>query len=41
MVLSIIFKSSTAYSNEKDGIAINNKIPHGINVQIISKVVLC
>jgi hypothetical protein len=40
-VLSIIFKSSTAYNNENDGTAINNKTKHGINVQTISKTVLC
>jgi hypothetical protein len=36
-----MFKSSTAYNNEKDGTAINNKTAQGINVQIISNVVLC
>jgi hypothetical protein len=41
IVDSIIFKSSTAYSNENEGIAINNKIAQGINVQTISKKVLC
>jgi hypothetical protein len=41
MVLSIIFKSSTAYNNEKDGTAINNKTTQGIKVQTISKIVLC
>jgi hypothetical protein len=41
MVLSIIFKSSIAYNKEKEGIAINNKIQHGIKVQIISNKVLC
>jgi hypothetical protein len=40
-VLSIIFKSSTAYNKENEGIAINNNIKQGINVQIISKKVLC
>jgi hypothetical protein len=41
IVLSIVVKLSIAYSNEKEGIAINNKIIHGIRVQIISKDVLC
>jgi hypothetical protein len=36
-----MFKSSTAYSKENDGIAISNKIPQGINVQTISRKVLC
>jgi hypothetical protein len=36
-----MFKSSTAYSSEKEGIAINNKTTQGIKVQIISKTVLC
>jgi len=40
-VPSIIVKSSTAYNNEKEGIAINNKIIQGIKVQIISNLVLC
>jgi len=37
MVLSIILKSSIAYSKENEGIAINNKIKQGSKVQIISK----
>jgi hypothetical protein len=37
----MIFKSSTAYNKENEGIAINNKIPQGINVHTISKKVLC
>jgi hypothetical protein len=37
----MIFKSSTAYNNEKEGTAINNKIKQGTNVQIISRTVLC
>jgi hypothetical protein len=41
MVDSMIFKSSTAYNNENEGIAISNKIAQGINVQTISKKVLC
>jgi hypothetical protein len=41
MVVSIIFKSSTAYNKEKDGIAMNNKTKQGISVQIISNIVLC
>jgi len=41
MVDSIIFKSSIAYNNVNDGIAINNKMPQGINVQTISNIVLC
>jgi len=41
MVASITFKSSIAYNNEKDGIAITKRIPHGIKVHTISIVVLC
>jgi hypothetical protein len=41
IVPSITLKSSIIYNKEKDGIAINNKIKHGINVQIISRTVLC
>jgi len=41
IVLSIIFKSSTAYNKEKEGIAISNKTTQGTKVQTISKVVLC
>jgi hypothetical protein len=36
-----MFKSSTAYNSEKDGMAINNKTTQGIRVQTISKDVLC
>lgn len=34
-------QSSTAYNRQKDGTEINNKIIHGITVQIISNVLLC
>jgi len=37
----MILKSSTTYNNEKDGIAIKNKMMHGNKVHIISKFVLC
>jgi hypothetical protein len=37
----MVLKSSTAYNREKEGIAINNKIRHGVKVQIISNTVLC
>jgi len=36
-----MFKSSTAYNKEKEGIAKNNKIILGIVVHTISKLILC
>jgi hypothetical protein len=37
----MIVKSSIAYNNENEGIAINNKITQGKSVQTISTKVLC